>query len=133
MLSSDQVVYSSLRPSALKRGWYSKWALSAVRRRGSPLGSDLVQSWPTAWKTRVLPSGLVATSRIIFGAKLSPSKVWVKRSAGSTVCETSAVNGMFDGWPLAMSTFQSLPWAQITTAFESGVQSKFGYGPKIDQ
>ena len=30
------------------------------------------------------------------------------------------------GWPLAMSTFHSLPLAQITTALESGVQSKLG-------
>ncbi len=126
ILSSDQVVYSSLRPSVLKLGWYSKLVSSAVRRRGSPLGSALVHSWPTAWKTRVLPSGLVATSRIIFGLKSAPSKAWAKRSAGSTVCDTSAVNGMLVGLPLAMSTFHSLPWAQITTALESGVQSKLG-------
>ena len=126
MASSDQVVNSSLRPSRLKLGWYSKRESSLVSRRGWPFGSDLVHSWPTAWKTRVLPSGLVATSRIIFGAKLSPSMFCSKRSAGSTLCSTCAVKGMLLALPLAMSTCHSLPCAHSTTALESGVQSKPG-------
>ncbi len=128
---SLQLVYSSLRPSRLKCGWYSKAVLSAVRRVIAPPGRLRFQRWPTAWNTTVLPSGEVATSRSIFGVKLSPSSVWLKRIGAVSFCCTSALNAIGLGLPLAMSTRQSLPCAQITTDCESGVQLKLAYGPKI--
>jgi hypothetical protein len=70
-----------------------------------------------------LPSGAVATSRIIFGAKSPASSLRSKRSGSATVCSTCAVNGICVGVPSPASTRHSLPLAHTTSALESGVQS----------
>ena len=98
-----------------------------------PFGRLRFQSWPTAWKITVLPSGEVATSRSIFGVKRSPSSCWLKRRGAARLCCTSALKAMALCWPFCMFTRQSLPCAQITTDCESGVQSKLAYGPNMAQ
>ncbi len=68
---SLQVVKAIHRPSLENAGAYSSRSPS-VTRRGWPLGRDMLQMRPTAWKSRVRPSGEIVGQRITRARKVSP-------------------------------------------------------------